>query len=237
MTELSDDTLNVLRRASISAIGNALLVDGFRNVWLRSLAPVKWHGGGNMVGRAYTLRFIPAREDINSLATYADRENKHRRAIEECPEDCVLVISTGGEIGGASAGDLMIERLKARGCAGIVTDGGFRDTPDITKIDFPAYQLANAPLASPIKLHAADLDVPIGCGGVAIYPGDLIVGDAAGVVAIPAGYEDVVAKRVQAGADYEEFAQQEIRKGRSIMDVFPATEQSQREYEEWKRNR
>lgn len=234
---LTDVQRSALERSSISAICNALMARGLKNAWLRGLAPVAWHNRRNMVGWAYTLRFIPAREDIDSMDSYAQTDNLHRRAVEECPPGAVLVISTGGELEAASAGDLMILRLLVRGCAGIVTDGGFRDTPDIARIELPAYQRAPAPPASPMRLHPAELDVPIGCGGVAIYPGDIIVGDAAGVVAIPKNLAAEIADAVSDTFEYEEYAAAEISKGRSIFEVFPATAQSRAEFEQWSKKK
>lgn len=231
--ELTPEQRASLSKASISAICNALLSRGFGNVWVRHVSPVAWRGGRNMVGEAFTLRFIPAREDVDGLENYARSDNLHRRAIEECPLGAVLMISTNGELEAASAGDLMIARLKVRGAAGIVTDGGFRDTPDISTMDFPAYQRMPAPPASPTRLHPADLNVPIGCGGVAVYPGDIVVGDGAGVVVIPVAHAAAVADSVAQIMAYEEFAQEKILEGRSIFDVFPSTEQSRHEFDEW----
>jgi regulator of RNase E activity RraA len=117
--------------------------------------------------------------------------------------------------------------------AGIVTDGGFRDCPAIRKVGLPGYQREPAPPATPIVLHPVDLNTPIDCAGVAIYPGDIIVGDAEGVVAIPAGVVDQVASEAAKVARYEEFVDMHIARGRSIFGLFPATEASWREYEDW----
>lgn len=237
MSKLSDAHRAALGAASISSICNILLGHGFGNVWIRHVVPVSQREGGNMVGPAYTLRFIPAREDIDSLATYARDDNLHRRAVEECPSGSVLVIGAGGDTEAASAGDMMIARMKVRGCAGIVTDGGFRDTPDIARLGFPAYHRTAAPPASPTRLHPADLNVPIGCGGVAIYPGDVIVGDGCGVVVIPAAYVERVAMAVGDIAAYEEFVQARISAGQSLFGLFPATEASRKEFETWRTSR
>ena len=230
---LSTETRDKLKHVSISAICNALLVRGLSNVWIRHVAPVVWHDMGNMVGEAYTLRFMPSREDLDTLSNYAKEDHIHRRAVEECPEGHVLVIDSMGKSEAASAGDLMVTRLLVRGAAGIVTDGGYRDMADIAKIRFPAYQCKAAPPASPSKMHPVDLNVPIGCGGVAVYPGDVIVGDATGVVVIPAHLATEVAGAVTATMEYEIFAAEQIATGRSIFEVFPATSQSRIEYEAW----
>ena len=234
---LSNNTRRKFEQASISAICNALLVRGFSNVWIRHVEPVMWHDMGNMVGQAFTLRFMPAREDLDTLSNYAKSDHIHRRAIEECPAGHVLVIDSMGKCDAASAGDLMVSRLLARGAAGIVTDGGYRDVADIKEIRFPAYQRSAAPPASPSKMHPVDLNVPIGCGGVPVYPGDIIVGDATGVVVIPAHLGEEVADAVAATMEYEEFAAEQIKAGHSIFEVFPPTPQSREEYEVWKKDR
>jgi regulator of RNase E activity RraA len=115
----------------------------------------------------------------------------------------------------------------------VITDGGYRDTPSIRRVGQPAFQRQSAPPATPIMLHPADLNVPIGCAGVAIYPGDIIVGDEEGVVAIPSHLADVVAEEGEAAIQYEEFVELQITSGRPIFGLFPATDGSRREYEAW----
>ena len=146
----------------------------------------------------------------------------------------VLVIDARGDARAAAAGDLLIGRLKARGAAGIVTDGGYRDLPGILRTGLPAYQRQTASPATPIIHHAADLDLPIGCAGVAVYPRDVIVGDGEGVVVIPAHMVDDVAREAFDATMYEEFAEAEIAMGKSIFGLFPATDDSRAQYEIWR---
>ena len=167
------------------------------------------------------------------MANYGRTDNLHRRAIEECPPGHVLVIDTGGIAEASSAGDLMAARMKKRGVAGVVTDGGYRDTPAIRKTGLPAYQARSAPPATPIALHPIELDQPVGCAGVAVYPGDVLVGDGEGVVVIPWRLADEVADEALDAVEYEAFAELQIARGRTIFEVFPATEQSRREYDVW----
>jgi regulator of RNase E activity RraA len=171
------------------------------------------------------------------MAAYRREDHVQRRAIEECPAGAVLVIDAGGDARAASAGDLLIGRLKARGCAGIVTDGGYRDLKGIIKVGLPAYQRQTASPATPITMHPADLNLPIGCAGVAVYPGDIVVGDAEGVVILPAHLADEVAEEAAEATAYEEFVEDRIAQSRSIFGLFPASEESRREYEEWKAKR
>jgi len=229
---LKRETRERLAHVATANIANALLQRGYRNVYLLGVHPIAPEQP-RLVGPAFTLRFIPAREDIDSMYAYGSAENLHRRAIEECPAGAVLVIDSHGVANAASAGDLMAARLKVRAVAGIVTDGGFRDTPAMRKVGLPAYQVRPAPPATPIALHPAELNVPVGCAGVAVYPGDVVVGDAEGLVVIPAHLADQVARDALDAVEYEEFAEAHIARGRTIFGLFPATSESRREYEAW----
>jgi regulator of RNase E activity RraA len=225
-------TLQMLARAGTASVANALLRQGLRNTCLGGLAAVS-PGQRPMAGPAFTLRFIPAREDIDSMAAYARPDNLHRRAIEECPAGAVLVIDTHGETRASSAGDMMAARLLARGAAGLVTDGGLRDAAGIREVGLPAYQRHDATPATPIHLHPVELNAPIGCAGVAIYPGDIMVGDASGVVAVPASLAEQIAREAWDATQYEVFAALQIAKGRSLLGLFPSTPESLAEYKAW----
>ncbi|MBN8755588.1 MULTISPECIES: ribonuclease activity regulator RraA [unclassified Variovorax] len=230
-------TLSAAARAKLAQVGsanvaNALLKRGFRNVYLLGLSPLS-PDQPQLVGPAYTLRFMPAREDIDTMANYGRTDNLHRRAVEECPVDHVLVIDTGGCLRSAAAGDLMAARMRQRGVAGVVTDGGYRDTPAIRKTGLPAYQRQSAPPATPIAMHPVELNGPVGCAGVAIYPGDVLVGDGEGVVVIPQHLVEEVAAEALDAVEYEAFAELQIARGRSIFGLFPATPESRKEYEGW----
>ncbi|MGI9308415.1 MAG: ribonuclease activity regulator RraA [Gammaproteobacteria bacterium] len=227
------ESLEMLRDVSTATIANSLLSRGFKNVCLQGLQALD-RTQPSMVGPAYTLRFIPAREDLDDMSNYASDDNLHRRAIEECPPGAVLVIDAGGSSKASSAGDVMAARLGYRGAAGIVTDGGYRDTPGIVATKLPAYQAMTASPATVIALHPVELDGPIGCAGVGIYPGDIIVGDADGVVAIPAALADEVATAAYEVAQYERYVDIQIAKGRPIFGLFPATEENQAEFEKWR---
>ncbi|MCG2621398.1 ribonuclease activity regulator RraA [Arthrobacter sp. I2-34] len=221
-----------LLKVGSANVANVLLKRGFRNVMMLGVAPLS-ADQPQLVGPAYTLRFIPAREDLDSMANYGRGDNKHRRAIEECPAGSVLVIDAGGSLAASSMGDMMAARLKYRGVSGVVTDGGYRDAAAIRGTGLPCYQVRNAPPATPIALHPVALDEPVGCAGVAVYPGDVIVGDSDGVVVIPWHLATEVADEALDAVEYEEFAARHIANGRSIFGLFPATPQSRAEYDEW----
>lgn len=229
---LSEETRARLARCGAATLANALLKRGFRNTFLlgmRAVAP----GQPPLIGPAWTLRFIPAREDMDSMALYARDDSLHRRAIEECDPGAVLVLATGGDARASSMGDMMALRLKTRGVAGAITDGGFRDAPGIRDTGLPCFQVQESGPATPIWLHPVEFNTPVGCAGVAIYPGDIIVGNDEGVVAIPRHLVDEVAEECVGVADFEVFVAREIRRGRSIFGLFPATPESRAQYEAW----
>jgi regulator of RNase E activity RraA len=178
-----------------------------------------------MVGEAYTLRYIPAREDLNPISVFQDRGHPQRKAVEECPEGAVLVIDSRKNARAASAGGILVSRLMKRGVAGIVTDGGFRDSPDIAKLAFPAYH--NRPSApTNLTLHQAiDIDVPIGCGDAPVFPGDVVVGDAEGVIVIPAHLADEIADEGVEMTAFEDFVAGQVMAGRSILGLYPPTDE------------
>ncbi|MDP2409057.1 MAG: ribonuclease activity regulator RraA [Pseudolabrys sp.] len=229
---LSSATRDKLARSGAANISNSLLKRGLRNSFLLGLQPLE-PSQPVLVGHAFTLRFIPAREDIDSIALYQRDDSLHRRAIEECPKNAVLVMSTGNDTRVSCMGDMMALRLKMRGVAGVVTDGGFRDSPGIRSTGLPCFQRQSSGPATPITLHPVEFNAPIGCAGVAIYPGDILVGDGEGVVAIPRHLADEVADEAFAAVEYEEFVSAHLRRGRSIFGLFPATPESKAEYDRW----
>src|SRR5688572_12357191 len=189
-----------------------------------------------MVGEAFTLRYIPAREDLNPLSVFQDRSHPQRKAVEECPPGAVFVIDSRKDPRAASAGSILVTRLMQRGVAGVVTDGGFRDSPEIAGLAIPAYH--NRPSAPTNLTHhqALDINVPIGCGDVPVWPGDVVVGDGEGVVVIPAGIADEIAAEAVEMTAFEDFVTQEVKKGRSILGLYPATDpQAQQDFAAWRK--
>lgn len=228
---LSAENRRRLAEVGVSTLTTCLYRRGLRNAYLHGVVPVD-RSMPRMVGEAFTLRFVPAREDIVD-----DRNNLHQRAFDECPPGAVLVIDAQRETEACSCGDLLIARLKARGVAGIVTDGGFRDTPDIARLAFPAYHVRAAPPPSFLRLHAVAIGEPIGCARVAVYPRDIVVGDAEGVVVIPARMANEVAAEAHDMTLYDEFAAEQIRGGRSVVGLYPPTEASRAEHAAWRSKR
>jgi regulator of RNase E activity RraA len=235
MTELRQSTREALSRVATSTLTGALFKRGLRNMFLQDVFPLRLDQP-RMVGLAYTMRFIPFREDMNPPK--GPRRSIQPQAMEECPPGHVLVVDSRGDARAASAGDLYIGRLAARGCSGIVTDGGLRDSDGIIKTGLPAYQRRPTSPPSPIVHYPIDLNLPIACGGVAVYPGDVIVGDRDGVVVIPAAMADEIAEEAVTTTLYDTFAEEEVARGRSLAGLFPvAGEQALRDFEEWKKRR
>ena len=181
-----------------------------------------------MVGEAFTLRYIPAREDLNPITVFQNRAHPQRVAVEQCPAGGVLVIDSRKDARAASAGSILITRLMVRGVAGVVTDGGFRDSPEIAQMAIPAYHhRPSAP--TNLTLHQAlDINVPIGCGDVAVWPGDVVVGDGEGVVVIPALITDEIAAEATEMTVFEDFVTEQVLKGKSILGLYPPTDESSR---------
>ena len=216
-----------LRGVSTATLTTALLKRGFRNTFLQG--PKRIASGRPMVGEAYTLRYIPAREDLDTLDAFLDPAHPQRVGIESCPPGHVMVIDARGDADAASAGGILVTRLMVRGAAGIVTDGGFRDTPDIAGLDFPAYHARPSAPTNLIRHHAIDLNLPVACGGVAVYPGDIIVGDDEGVVVIPAHLADEIANEAHEMTAFEDFVDERVRAGHTIVGLYPPTDPANRE--------
>jgi len=232
MAELSAKTREALMTVGTSTLTGALNRRGLRNMFLQDVLPIRL-GIKRMVGIAFTIRFIPSREDKAGA-----RGAIQQKAMEECPPGHVLVIDSRGDPRAASAGGLYIGRLAARGCSGIVTDGGLRDSEGILKTGLPAYCRRPSSPPSPIVHQPLELNVPIACGGVAVYPGDIIVGDCDGVVVIPPDIVDAVAEEAVATTLFDEFAEEEVAKGRSLIGLFPtANDEAKRDFEAWKKAR
>ena len=225
MPRLSDKTRAKLKTVSVATITTALFKRGLRNQFLQDVHPLN-PNVETMVGEAFTLRYIPAREDLNPITVFKDRAHPQRKAVEECPPGAVMVIDSRKNARAASAGSILVARLMKRGAAGIVTDGGFRDSPEIAKLAIPAYHHRPASPTNLTQHQAIDIDVPIGCGDAPVFPGDVVVGDGEGVVVIPAHLADEIADEAVEMTAFEDFVIEEVMKGRSILGLYPATDEN-----------
>ena len=237
MTKLSDETRRKLKSVATATLTTTLFKRGLRNQFLQDVHPIN-AAAGPMVGEAFTLRYIPAREDLNTLAVFQNHAHPQRRAIEECPAGAVLVIDSRKDARAASAGSILVTRLIKRGVAGIVTDGGFRDTPEIARLDFPAYHQRPSAPTNLTRHQAIDLNVPIGCGDVPVFPGDVVFGDGEGVVVIPAHLAAEIADEAVEMTVFEDFVTEEVQKGRSIFGLYPATEEKTKaDFAAWRKSK
>jgi regulator of RNase E activity RraA len=233
---LGEATRRRLAQVSTATLTTCLFKRGLRNLFIQEVLPVA-PLAASMVGEAYTLRMIPAREDIDRLEAYADPEHPQRKAIESCPPGHVLVIDSRKDARAASAGDILIGRLKVRGSAGIVTDGGFRDCAAIAALQFPAFHRRPSAPTGPILHHAADVQLPIGCGDAPVYPGDVLVGDGDGVVVLPAHLAAEIAEEAVEMTAYETFVEEKVREGRRLPGLYPASPESRAEFARWREAR
>lgn len=234
MSAMNDDVRSKLAAVSTATLTTCLFKRGLRNQFLQNVHPLS-PTAPRLVGPAFTLRYIPAREDIDVLDAYADFEHPQRKAVETCPEGHVLVMDSRKDARAASAGDILLTRLMMRGVAGVVTDGGFRDSPSIAALPFAAYHQRPSAPTGPIIHHAADCGLPIGCGDVAVYPGDIMVGDGEGVVCLPAHLAAEIAEEAFEMTAYENFVEAEVRAGKSILGTYPATDASRVRFAEWRK--
>lgn len=232
---LKTETRDKLKTISTATVATALFKRGFRNQFIQDvhpLSPVQ----PVLVGEAFTLRYMPAREDLNQLAVFRDRGHPQRKAIEDCPPGAVMVMDSRKDARAASAGSILVTRLMKRGVAGVVTDGGFRDSAEIARLGFPAYHhRPSAP--TNLTLHQAiDINVPIGCGDAPVFPGDVILGDSDGVIVIPANIADEIAEEAYEMTAFEDFVTEQVTGGMGIYGLYPATnEQTMVDFAAWRK--
>jgi regulator of RNase E activity RraA len=230
MAEISAETRRLLARTSTATLATQLFKRGLRNTFLLGVSRLNHDPGSVMVGEAYTLRYIPAREDLNGPGEY-DESHPQRRAIEDCRPGAVLVADCRRDTAAASGGDILMTRLASRGVGGMVTDGGMRDVANIAKLAMPVYIGAPAAPASFHRHAAVDANVPIACGGVPVYPGDVMVGDLDGVVVIPRHLAEEVAHDAAEQEQLEAWILEEVRGGRGILGLYPPDDATRARYE------
>ena len=232
---LSDATRDKLKKISTASIATALFKRGLRNQFIQGVVPVA-PKDENMVGPAFTMRYIPAREDRNPITVFRNPDHPQRVAVETCPPGHVLVMDGRKDARAATAGSILITRLALRGAAGVVTDAGMRDAEGIGQLDMPAY-FARASAPTNLTHHEAmDINVPISCGDAPVFPGDILVGDKDGVMAIPAHLADEIAEECTGMESFEAFVLEEVQAGAGIIGLYPCTrDENQQKYEAWRK--
>jgi regulator of RNase E activity RraA len=231
-TELPSEVFDLLSRASTATVTTQLFKRGLRNTFLYGVRPLN-RAHASFVAEAVTLRYIPAREDLDVLAVFDDYDHPQRRAIETTGPGQVLVMDCRGEGRAASAGEILITRLLRRGAAGVVSDGSFRDSPALQRLPFPVFCGSVSATTNLALHHAVDIQVPISCAGVPVYPGDVLVADEEGVVCVP---RHLAAEIAQPAADQqlqEEFILEKIQAGAPLRGTYPPDEATLKEYQQW----
>jgi len=228
VSAISPETIDRLRHVSTPTLTTQLFKLGFRNVYLtgvRALCP-----SVTMAGEAVTVRFAPSREDVASYEALGNPAYPQRHAIEHIEPGKVLVMDCRGIASAACAGDILVSRLRARGAAGLVLDGGIRDYASVQAFGFPVYALGPSAPAHVVRHVAVDENVPIGCAEVLVMPGDVMVGDAEGVVVVPRAVADVVATRGREQDELEAFLLEKIRAGAPLPGTYPPDEATLAEF-------
>lgn len=234
---MKSETREKLMGVSVATLATALYKRGLRNQVIQGVHPVK-PKGRNMVGPAFTLRYMPAREDRNQLAEFRNPDHPQRVAIETCPEGHVLVMDSRKDARAASAGDILITRLMMRGAEGVVTDGGFRDAATIAQLDIFAYHTRPSSPTNLTLNEAIEINGPIGCGDAPVFPGDVIVGDDDCVIVVPAHLADEMADEAVEMTAYEDFVVDQVKAGETIIGLYPRTKDEHlATFEDWRKKR
>jgi len=236
MSDARTATLDRLRLVSTATLTTQLFKRGLRNAFMQGVRPLGQYDG-NLVGPAFTLRNIPAREDVDNVSVFSNPEHPQRRAMEITPAGHVLVIDCRGDTRAACAGQILVTRLMKRGVAGLVGDGGIRDAGPIGEMPFPVFCAGPSAPLNLAQHHAVESNVAIGCGGVAVYPGDIIVGDRDGVAVIPSSMADDVARDAAEQEELEEFLLQRVADGAALPGIYPPNEATKAAFEEWRKRR
>lgn len=232
---LDPAVLETLAKVSTATLATQLYRKGIRQPFLVGLSPVG-DGFTGFVGEAYTMRFIPAREDIDPLDDpYRTGNVLQWEAVESVGPGQVIVVDSRSDTTAASAGDMLITRAMKRGAAGFVTDGAFRDGVAIAALGFPTYARGITATTRPASFHVADLQVPVGCAGVAVYPGDILVGDRDGIIVVPRALAAEIAEPSLEQENLEQWLHSKVSNGAELWGTYPPSEETRQEYQDWKK--
>ena len=220
---------------STATITTVLLKKGLRNVWMRGTKPIR-SPQARQIGRAFTLRFVPAREDLATPASWSSPIST-RAAIEAMPEGCIAVVDAMGVTDAGIFGDILCARMQKRGVSALITDGVVRDVAGVLGTNLPVWCQGVAAPASVAGLTFVGWNEPIGCGGVAVFPDDLVVVDNDGAVVIPAALVDAVAAEAAEQERQEAWIMSEVDKGASLPGLYPPNAENKARYEAWAKSR
>ena len=225
--------IETLSKVTTATITTTLFKKGLRNVWMRGARPLR-SGQPRLVGRAFTLRFVPAREDLATPESWSSPKST-RAAIEAMPEGCIAVADAMGVSHAGIFGDILCARMAKRGVAGLVTDGAIRDLAGVLETGLPVWCQGAAAPPSIAGLTFVNWQEPVACGGVAVFPGDFIVADADGAVLIPAALIEFVLEQAPEQERLEDWIMREVLAGASLPGLYPPDAESKKRYEETKR--
>lgn len=231
--ELDRTIIDALLPVSTATITSVLARKGLNSVWMRDIRPIVANQP-RVVGRAFTLRFIPAREDLSAAAFWTSPRSA-RAAVEEIPEASIAVVAAGGVTHAGIFGDIFCARMKARGVAALVTDGALRDVAGVAETGLPVWCQGGAPPPSTTGLTFVNWQEPVGCGGVAIIPGDIVVADNDGAVVIPAGILEDVAALASEQERLENWIMEQVRQGSKLPGLYPPDSDSRARYKATRR--
>jgi regulator of RNase E activity RraA len=233
---VSDAALQRLARASSGSLTTQLYKKGFRQPVLVGLKPLQGASVQRFAGRAFTMRFIPAREDIDTYATLTTEPNADNLqwvGVEQTQPGDVMVIDSRGDTTAASMGNMLITRMMKRGVRAVVTDGAFRDGREIAQMPIPAWCAGITATTRLSYHHVADLQVPISCAGVAVYPGDVIHGDADNVTVVPAALAVEMAALCELQDDLEGYLALRVQRGEALWGLYPPSDETRAQHKAW----
>lgn len=227
--ELKSSTKELLEHVSTATLHTALFKKGFRNTYIQGVSRIN-HSKVKMVGQAFTLRYIPAREDVDTVAAFKDPQHPQRLAVETVPAGMILVSDCRQDASAASAGSILLARLQFRQCGGFVSDAGIRDADDAAEMELPIFCAKPSAPTNLTKHHGVDIQVPIGCGGVAVNPGDVLVGDGDGVIVIPLEIVDEIANEAIKMERFESYVLTKVKAGSGVIGLYPPNDEALEEY-------
>ncbi len=225
-------TIATLAGVSTATITTVLLKKGLRNIWLRGTVPIR-AGQPRLVGRAFTLRFVPAREDLATPESWSSPRST-RGAIEDMPAGCIAVVDAMGITDAGIFGDILCARMHQRGVAALITDGVVRDLAGVLGTGLPVWCRGAAAPPSVAGLTFVAWQEPIACGGVAVFPDDVIVADDDGAVVIPAALLDHVLEHGPEQERLEAWIMREVEAGVPLPGLYPANGETKARYEAYK---
>ncbi len=226
---LGADVIKTLSEVTTATITTMLLKKGLRNVWMRGTRPLR-PDQPRLVGRAFTLRFVPAREDLATPESWS-KPISTRAAIEAMPEGCITVVDAMGVTDAGIFGDILCARMKMRGVTALVTDGAVRDLAGVLSTNLPVWCQGAAAPPSVAGLTFVNWQEPIGCGGVAVFPDDVVVADADGAVLIPAAFLDEIVASAPEQERLENWIMQEVANGATLPGLYPPNAENKARYE------